>query len=101
MEIEPLSNMAAAFYLLLVIGHVGFFDVLYFHTYRCGLQHRLECQREVFWHTLRHLIYGCPMERSSRRSTTTIAATACWGGWSTRSSFAVSCSSLPSGASRP
>jgi hypothetical protein len=50
--------MAAAFYLLLVIGHLGFFDVLYFHIYRCGLHHRPECQREVFWHTMRHLIYG-------------------------------------------
>src|SRR5262245_21067584 len=51
--------MAAAFYLLLVIGHLGFFDVLYYHTYRCGLHRRSECQREVFWHTMRHFIYGC------------------------------------------
>jgi hypothetical protein len=50
--------MAAAFYLLLVIGHLGVFDVLYFHTYRCRLDRRPECQREVLWHTLRHVIYA-------------------------------------------
>ncbi len=57
-EVEPFPNMAAAFYLLLVIGHLGFFDVLYFHIYRCGLHRRPECQREVFWHTMRHFVYG-------------------------------------------
>jgi hypothetical protein len=51
--------MAAAFYLLLAIGHLGFFDVLYYHIYHCGLHRRLECQREVLWHTMRHLVYGC------------------------------------------
>ncbi len=51
--------MAAAFYLLLVIGHLGFFDVLYYHSYQCGLHRRSECQREVLWHTMRHLLYGC------------------------------------------
>ncbi len=51
--------MAAVFYLLLAIGHLGFFDVLYYHTYRCGLHRRVECQREVLWHTMRHLVYGC------------------------------------------
>jgi hypothetical protein len=50
--------MVAAFYLLLVIGHLGVFDVLYFHTYRCQLDRRPECQREVLWHTLRHAIYA-------------------------------------------
>jgi len=58
MEGEP-SFMAAAFYLLLAIGHLGFFDVLYYHIYHCGLHRRLECQREVLWHTMRHLVYGC------------------------------------------
>lgn len=50
--------MVAAFYLLLVIGHIGLFDVLYFHTYRCRLHKRPECHREVFWHTIRHVCYG-------------------------------------------
>lgn len=50
--------MTAAFYLLLVVGHLGVFDVLYFHIYRCKLDHRRECHREVFWHTLRHFIYA-------------------------------------------
>lgn len=50
--------MVAAFYLLLVIGHIGLFDVLYFHYYRCRLHARPECHREVFWHTVRHIIYG-------------------------------------------
>jgi hypothetical protein len=50
--------MTAVFYLLLVIGHLGVFDVLYFHTYRCQLDRRAECQREVLWHTLRHIIYA-------------------------------------------
>jgi hypothetical protein len=50
--------MVAAFYLLLVIGHIGLFDVLYFHYYRCRLHARPECHREVFWHTIRHIIYG-------------------------------------------
>src|SRR4051794_36982033 len=50
--------MAAAFYLLLLAGHLGFFDVLYFHGWRCRLATRSECQREVALHTARHLIYG-------------------------------------------
>ena len=50
--------MEAAFYLLLVIGSIGFFDVLYFHWYRCRLSERPECHREVFWHTVRHLVYA-------------------------------------------
>lgn len=50
--------MAVAFYLLLVTGHLGFFDVIYYHTYRCRLARRTECQKEVFWHTLRHFIYA-------------------------------------------
>ena len=50
--------MEAAFYLLLVVGHLGLFDVLYFHTYKCRLQERTECQREVFWHTIRHAVYA-------------------------------------------
>jgi hypothetical protein len=51
--------MAAAFYLLLAIGHLGFFDVVYYHTYVCGLHRHVECQREVLWHTMRHFVYGC------------------------------------------
>ena len=50
--------MRTAFYILLIAGHLGFFDVVYFHTYRCQLHKRPECQREVFWHTVRHLIYA-------------------------------------------
>jgi hypothetical protein len=50
--------MEAAFYLLLVIGHLGVFDVLYFHLYRCQLDRRPECHREVLWHTIRHFIYA-------------------------------------------
>jgi hypothetical protein len=50
--------VAAAFYMLLLAGHLGVFDVIYFHWYRCRLNSRLECQREVFWHTVRHLVYA-------------------------------------------
>jgi len=50
--------MEPAFYLLLAIGHLGAFDVVYFHIYRCTLSRRPECHREVLWHTIRHLIYA-------------------------------------------
>jgi hypothetical protein len=50
--------MTAAFYLLLAIGLLGAFDVVYFHVYRGRLHLRPECQREVLWHTVRHLIYA-------------------------------------------
>jgi hypothetical protein len=50
--------MEPAFYLLLVVGHLGAFDVLYFHIYKCTLSRRPECHREVLWHTVRHLIYA-------------------------------------------
>ncbi|MEP6925506.1 MAG: hypothetical protein ABI954_13645 [Pyrinomonadaceae bacterium] len=50
--------METAFYLLLFFAHLGVFDVLYFHVYKCQLHKRVECQREVFWHVLRHLIYA-------------------------------------------
>ncbi len=50
--------MEAAFYLLLVVGHLGAVDVLYFHIYKCTLSRRPECHKEVFWHTVRHLIYA-------------------------------------------
>jgi hypothetical protein len=35
--------MVAAFYILLLAGHLGFFDVLNFHTFRCRLRQRPEC----------------------------------------------------------
>ena len=50
--------METSFYLLLLIAHLGAFDVLYFHVYKCRLHLRPECQREVFWHVCRHLIYA-------------------------------------------
>jgi hypothetical protein len=50
--------METSFYLLLVIAHLGVFDVLYFHIYKCRLHLRPECRREVFWHVWRHLIYA-------------------------------------------
>jgi hypothetical protein len=50
--------MTASFYLLLAIGLLGAFDVLYFHIYRCRLHLRPECRREVLWHTVRHLVYA-------------------------------------------
>jgi hypothetical protein len=50
--------MTAAFFLLLAIGLLGAFDVVYFHMWRGRLQERAECQREVLWHTVRHLVYG-------------------------------------------
>jgi hypothetical protein len=50
--------MTTAFYLLLLIGHLGAFDVLYFHGHRCRLAERPECRREVLWHTLRHAVYA-------------------------------------------
>ncbi|KFE64447.1 hypothetical protein [Hyalangium minutum] len=49
--------MSASFYLLLAIGLLGAFDVVYFHIYRCRLHSRPECRREVLWHTVRHLVY--------------------------------------------
>lgn len=50
--------METSFYLLLFLAHLGVFDVLYFHIYKCKLHLRPECQREVFWHVCRHLIYA-------------------------------------------
>ncbi len=50
--------MTLAFFLLLAIGLLGAFDVVYFHGYRCRLAARPECQREVLWHTVRHLVYA-------------------------------------------
>ncbi|AGC41383.1 hypothetical protein MYSTI_00024 [Myxococcus stipitatus DSM 14675] len=50
--------MSVAFHLLLVIGLLGAFDVVYFHLWRGRLQERAECQREVLWHTARHLLYA-------------------------------------------
>lgn len=50
--------MEISFYLLLIIAHLGLFDVLYFHNYKCKLQLRPECRKEVFWHVWRHLIYA-------------------------------------------
>ena len=50
--------METAFYLLLVVGTLGAFDVVYFHTLKCRLHARPECQREVLLHTLRHAVYG-------------------------------------------
>jgi hypothetical protein len=50
--------METSFYLLLIIAHLGAFDVLYFHIYKCKLHLRPECRREVFWHVWRHLIYA-------------------------------------------
>ena len=50
--------MAIAFYLLIIAGTLGAFDVAWFHIYRCRLADRPECQREVLWHTVRHAIYA-------------------------------------------
>ena len=50
--------METSFYLLLLIAHLGAFDVVYFHIYKCRLHERPECRREVFWHVCRHLIYA-------------------------------------------
>lgn len=50
--------MAVAFYLLFVVGHLGVFDVVWFHTRVCRLHERDECQREVLWHTARHFVYA-------------------------------------------
>ncbi|MCE9668478.1 SRPBCC family protein [Myxococcus stipitatus] len=50
--------MTVAFYLLLVIGLLGAFDVVYFHGVRGRLMERPECRREVLWHTARHLVYA-------------------------------------------
>ncbi len=50
--------METAFYILLFFAHLGVFDVLYYHNYKCKLNSRPECQREVFWHIWRHLIYA-------------------------------------------
>src|SRR5262245_18330314 len=43
---------------MLVLGNLGFFDVVLFHVYRCRLAERPECHREVSWHTARHLVYA-------------------------------------------
>ena len=53
--------METAFYILLFLAHLGVFDVLYFHNYKCRLNLRPECQKEVFWHIWRHLIYALPI----------------------------------------
>ena len=50
--------MTTAFYLLLIAGMLGAFDVAWFHIYRGRLAHRPECQREVLWHTVRHAVYA-------------------------------------------
>lgn len=50
--------MTAPFYILLVAGHLGLFDILYFHMHKCALHARPECQREVLWHTIRHVVYA-------------------------------------------
>ncbi len=50
--------MAVAFYILLVAGMLGAFDVAWFHIYKTRLAQRPECQREVLFHTARHVIYG-------------------------------------------
>jgi len=58
MDFAEKEFMETAFYLLLILAHLGVFDVLYFHNYKCKLNSRPECQREVFWHVWRHLIYA-------------------------------------------
>jgi hypothetical protein len=50
--------MATAFYLLIIAGTLGAFDVVYFHIYLSRLSERPECQREVLWHTVRHAVYA-------------------------------------------
>ncbi len=50
--------MATAFYLLIIAGTLGAFDVAYFHIHLSRLAQRPECQREVLWHTVRHAIYA-------------------------------------------
>lgn len=50
--------MTTAFYLLLIAGTLGAFDVVWFHIHRTRLAHRPECQREVLFHTARHAVYA-------------------------------------------
>jgi hypothetical protein len=50
--------MAVAFYLLIIAGALGAFDVAWFHIHRGRLAQRPECQREVLWHTVRHAVYA-------------------------------------------
>ncbi|MEP7123779.1 MAG: hypothetical protein ABJE95_22815 [Byssovorax sp.] len=50
--------MATAFYLLIIAGTLGAFDVVYFHIHISRLAQRPECQREVLWHTIRHAVYA-------------------------------------------
>ena len=50
--------MTTAFYLLIIAGTLGAFDVAYFHIYTSRLAQRPECQREVLWHTVRHAVYA-------------------------------------------
>ena len=50
--------ITTTFWLLLLIGHLGFFDMVYFHMYRCRLHERPECRPEVLLHTFRHLVYA-------------------------------------------
>jgi hypothetical protein len=52
------EQMETPFYILLIAGHLGFFDVVYFHFYKCQLHKRKECHTEVLWHSLRHFIYA-------------------------------------------
>jgi len=50
--------MEIAFWLLMIIGHLGFFDMMYYHTYKCRLHDHPECRPEVITHTCRHIIYA-------------------------------------------
>jgi len=50
--------METAFYILLIIGHLGLFDVLYYHNYKCNLHELEHARTEVVIHTARHLIYA-------------------------------------------
>ena len=50
--------MEIVFYLLLLIGHLGVFDIVYFHNYKCKLHEQKFARSEVIVHTIRHLVYA-------------------------------------------
>ena len=50
--------MELVFYLLLLIGHLGVFDIVYFHNYKCKLHKQEFARSEVIIHTIRHLVYA-------------------------------------------
>jgi hypothetical protein len=59
--------------LLLVVGLLGAFDIVYFHWHRCGLGRRAESRTEVWIHVARGLIYAVQLA--------VVPSVRCTGAW--------------------